>query len=310
MNWHLQIGVDRDLLKKVDPAQNERQTYILSTLSMMLVVVALICFFSTVIYTLVVFHNWAIAIAVGIFLSLVVFNLYRLFVMTALDVSGTSLEEIYMDHEKHYADYHEIGSDITNMSDEKIQEITSLSKEKLREKAEMDIGNKPLSFAHVLTMTLRVGILSIIALVFATGIELYIFKNQINDALSQLKQYSTAVGETWFVENILSPGQNDEFYIFDANSLLLVIDILQRGLGNWKILIDIIFLIIFLIPLALVFKSKELKQSEYMRELALSEITISFYHYLHTQRLCQNIMNEIKSKKIEFKKELTIKESV
>lgn len=310
MSWHLQIGVDRDLLKKVDPEQNERQTYILSTLSLMLVVVSLICFFSSVIYVLIIFHNWLIAISVGFFLAMVVFNIYRLFVMTALDVSGSSLEEYYTDHEKHYAENHQIGSDMTEVSDQEIQEITSIGKEKLREKSDMDIGFKKLSSADILTMTIRVAILSVIALVFATGFELFIFNNQINDLLEQLKIQYALHGENWMVENILTPSVNEHFYIFNTNSLLLVIDLLNRGLGNWKILIDIIFLVIFLLPLALVFKSKEIKQSEYMRELALSEITISFYHYLHTQRLCQKIINEIKNTGIKFTKSTSLKESV
>jgi hypothetical protein len=310
MSWHLQIGVDRDLLKKVDPELNERQTFILSSLSIMLIIISLICFFSSILYALIVFHNWWIAICVGFFLALVVFNLYRLFVMTALDVSGSSLEEFYIDHEKHYAEHHEIGSDMTNVSDEKIQEIVAISKEKLREKSQMDIGRKQLKFSDVLTMTLRVVILSIIAIVFATGIELFIFKNQINDVLEQLKNQYISHGETWMVENILTPGPNDQFYIFNANSLLLAIDILERGLGNWKVVMDIIFLVIFLIPLALVFKSKEIKQSEYMRELALSEITITFYHYLHTQKLCQKIIQEVKNKEIKFTKTKKLKASI
>lgn len=310
MSWHLQIGVDKGLLKKVDPEQNERQTYILSSLSLMLVVVSLICFFSSIIYVLIVFHNWFIAIGVGIFLAMVVFNLYRLFVMTALDVSGSSLGEYYVDHEKHYAEHHEIGSDIENISDEKIQEITALSKANLREKSEMDIGNKPLTFADILTMTVRVIILSVIALVFATGIELFIFNNQINEVLEQLRNQYISHGETWIVENILTPDKNEQFYIFNANSLLLAIDLLNRGLGYWKVVLDIVFLIIFLLPLALVFKSKEIKQSEYMRELALSEITITFYHYLHTQRLCKKIFKEIESKELKFTKSTSLEEVV
>jgi hypothetical protein len=310
MSWHLQIGVDRDLLKKVDPKQNERQTFILSSLSIMLVIISLICFFSSIVYTLIVFHNWWIAIGVGFFLALVVFNLYRLFVMTALDVSGTSLEEYYINHEKHYSEHHEIGCDMLNVSDEKIQEVVATSKEKLREKSQMDIGRKQLQFSDILTMTLRVVILSIIALVFATGIELFIFKNQINDVLEQLKNQYIIHGETWMVENILTPSPNDQFYIFNANSLLLAIDILERGLGYWKVVMDIIFLVIFLIPLALVFKSKEIKQSEYMRELALSEITITFYHYLHTQKLCQKIIQEVKNKEIKFTKTKKLKASI
>jgi len=167
-----------------------------------------------------------------------------------------------------------------------------------------------LQFSDILTMTLRVVILSIIALVFATGIELFIFKNQINDVLLQLKSQYIIHGETWMVVNILTPSPNDQFYIFNANSLLLAIDILERGLGYWKVVMDIIFLVIFLIPLALVFKSKEIKQSEYMRELALSEITITFYHYLHTQRLCQKIIQDLKNKEIKFTKTKKLKASI
>ena len=72
------------------------------------------------------------------------------------------------------------------------------------------------------------------------------FKNQINDVLEHLKNEYILHGETWMVENILTPGPKDQFYIFNANSLLMAIDILVRGLGYWKVVIDIVFLIVFM----------------------------------------------------------------
>jgi hypothetical protein len=222
--------------------------------------------------------------------------------MTALDVSGSSLEEYYLDHEKHYRENLDIGKKLGNISDEKIQEIVYVAKDKLREKAQIDIGQKPLTAAHILTMTIRVVVLSIIAIVFATGIELFIFSNQINDVLDQLKLQYSSHGDTWMVENIFTPNKGENFIIFNSNSLLLNLDLLVKGLGFWKIIFDIVFLTIFLLPLIIVFKSKEIKQSEYMQELVLSEMTITFYHFLHTQKLCENIFNEIQKQKISYSK--------
>lgn len=104
--------------------------------------------------------------------------------------------------------------------------------------------------------------------------------------------------EIWIVENLFTPDKGTNFSVVNTNSLLLSLDILGQGLGYWKLVIDFIFIIIFLLPLIIVFKSKEIKQSEYVRELALSELTISFYHYIHSRKLCKNLLNEIKATEI------------
>ena len=139
MSWHKQIGVDADLLKKVDPKHNERQTFILSSLTLMLFVISIICFFSSLIFSLIIFHNWLVSLFVASFLAIVVFNLYRLFVMTAFDVSGSSLEPYYLDHEKHYLEHIELDEDFSDFSDEKINGIVNGAKDILREKTEMDL---------------------------------------------------------------------------------------------------------------------------------------------------------------------------
>lgn len=301
MSWHKYIGVDSNLLKKVDPKHNERQTYILSSLTVMLFVIAFICFCSSIVFSLVIFHNWLVAILVATFLSVVVFNLYRLLVMTALDVSGSALEPYYLDHEKHYQEHFTFDDASTDLSDEQINGVVYTAKNTLREKTQSDFPNITTK-KHPLTMTLRVLILSIIALVFCNGFEIFLFQNQINEVLGDLLTLYNSKNETWIIENMLTPVTGSKFNIVNTNSLLLTLEILNTGLGNWKFLIDSIFIIIFLLPLIIVIKSKEIKQSEYVRELALSELTITFYHYMHTQKFCKEIIERIKSTEILFSK--------
>jgi hypothetical protein len=258
------------------------------------------------VYSLIIFHNWVIAILVATFFAIVVFNLYRLLVMTALDVSGSSLEPYYLNHEKHYQEHFTFDNESTNISDEQINGVVYTAKNTLREKTQFDFPNITTK-KHPLTMTLRVLILSIIALVFCNGLELYLFQNQINKVLADLLSIYTSKNETWIIENMLTPVAGSEFNIINTNSLLMALDIMNTGLGNWKIVIDLIFIIIFLLPLLIVIKSKEIKQSEYVRELALSELTITFFHYLHTQKFCNEILEKIKVNEIVFSK---IKKSV
>ena len=221
--------------------------------------------------------------------------------MTALDVSESSLEPYYLDHEKHYSDYVELDEDYSKLTDEKIKEIVYVAKDKLREKTALNPPNRDTK-RHPLTMFLRVIILTIIGLVFANGLELFLFNNQINEVLNDLVKLYATKNDTWMIENMLNPREGSSFSVLNTNSLLLALEILNKGLGNWKLLIDLTFILIFLLPLMIVLKSKEIKQSEYVQELALSELTITFFHYLHTQKLCKKIENEIKSNEFVFSK--------
>lgn len=289
MAWQLQLGIDIDLLKKTDAAVRDRQIRILSILSIMLILIGLLCTFSTIIYVLIIFHNWFIAIGSGFFMGLVSFNLYRLLVMTAMDGSGTVLGEYMSDHEKHILEHIDHDTDISGLSDTAILEKSAVAKQQLREKPLEEKIRSSTDVSVVLTMALRVVILSILALIFAGGIEIFIFKDPINTVLSQMKAIYASAGDTWMVEQVLTPAPDDEFYIIQSNSLLMVLEVLDRGLGAWKAVIDLLFLILFLIPLAIVFRSKEVYRGEYMKEFVLSSVTISFYHYMGTRKYCQKL---------------------
>ena len=57
MAWHLQIGFDEGIMKKVDAEDKTRQKFIFSILVIMMVVVSLLVLTSSVIYLLIIFHQ-------------------------------------------------------------------------------------------------------------------------------------------------------------------------------------------------------------------------------------------------------------
>jgi hypothetical protein len=293
MAWQLQLGIDIDLLKKADPNERDRQIRMLSLLSIMLIVIGIISTISAVVFLVIIFHNWLIAIGGAIFIGMVAFNLYRLLVMTAMDATGTILGEYLKNHELHIFEQVSPDAHFENISDQRLLDMAANAKEQLREKPLLDRTKKGIDFSTILTMMFRVMMLSVLALIFATGLEILIFKDQINQVLEQMKTLYHQTGDTWMVEQMLTPLPDDEFYLIHTNSLLLVLDVLNEGMGYWKLVMDLIFLILFLIPLAIVFRSKELAKGVYIKEWALSSITISYYHHLITQKYCSIIKTRI-----------------
>lgn len=298
MAWHLQIGFDESIMKKVAAEDKTRQKFIFSMLVIMMMVISLLVLISSIIYLLIIFHNWLVAIGAGLFLSLVVFNIYRFLTITAINAEKSGIGEYHIHHEKQYQDFidHLKMDEISKMPEDAIRKIVNDRKDSLREKFSEYYPNNYKISSSVLTMAVRVVFLSIIAMVFSTGLELLIFKSQVNEVLdATANSLRQELPESWILKNMLTPSNGEEFTLFHCNSLLLIIEVLQAGLGYWKLVLDLLFLIIFLLPLILIFKSKEIQKGDYVRELALHEISISFYHYLKTQQRCVDILNQIKS---------------
>ena len=307
MAWHSYIGFDENIMKKVDVEDNNRQKYIYSMLVIMMMVVSVFVFISSIIYFLIIFQNWAIAICASLFLSIVVFNIYRFITITAINAEKTSIGSYHLNHTKQFTDFiHDVKiDDIAKMQEESIRKIVNDRKDALREKfSDYNPNNHKLT-SSIITMTVRVVFIAIIALVFSTGFELFLFRSKVNEVLdASVTLLSQEVPDSWILKNMLTPRNGETFYLFNCNSLLLIIDVLKSGLGYWKLFLDLLFLTLFLLPLILIFKSKEIQKGNYVRELALHEISISFYHYLKTQKYCSEISNQVKKENLitRFKK--------
>jgi hypothetical protein len=301
MAWHSYIGFDENIMKKVDAENNNRQKFIFSMLVIMLIVLSVFVLISSIIYFLIIFQNWSIAICASLFLSIIVFNIYRFITITAINAEKTSIGSYHLNHTKQFTDFKQDVKidEIAKMQEESIRKIVNDRKETLREKfSDYNPSNNQLTSTFI-TMTVRVLLIAIIALVFSTGFELLLFKSKVNEVLdASTSLLAQEVPDSWILNNMLTPKNGETFYLFHCNSLLLIIDVLQSGLGYWKLLLDLLFLTLFLLPLILIFKSKEIQKGEYVRELALHEISISFYHYLKTQKFCSEISKQIKKENL------------
>ena len=290
MTWRRWIGFDDEYLTiSGNPEERQRQVFVFSMLAVIIFCLSVISGLSTLIYMLVIFHNWIIALLIGIFIGLIVFNLNGLIVITAFSAYGTTMAEYFNDHYRYYKEHVLTDEDIHDVTDEWIEQKVFYARRQLEQLPVFDIAPRPMTFSEVLTMALRVTFLCLFAILFSTGIEIFLFREQINQVLADLVNYYQSTGDIWMVENILSPGPDDEFVLLNSRSILLVIEILNSGLGAWKIFLDLLFMFLFLTPLIIVFRSREFREGGYIRAHILSCLSISFRHFLISKRFCQKM---------------------
>jgi hypothetical protein len=285
------LGVHKDYFAKVESVKSERQFWIYNLISIMIVVLGILAGFSFAIYSILIFKNWFIAVSCGVVLSLVVWNILNLIVLLSIIPRYTHLYEIWTDLEQIKKDYY--NKDLRGLSEEKIQEIIYDKKEELRNSRDVklrDISNISYFFKNLM----KVSILTLIAIIVGNGIELFIFSDQINLVLEEMR--SNGSGDTWMIENILTASSEKPFILIESNSILLDLEILNSGLNYWKLPVDLIFVFLYLMPLIIILKSKETTEGDYAKELALSEITTSFYFYLISQKKCQLELDNIEKK--------------
>lgn len=284
------MGYDDSLMESVGTEEiRSRQRLVYRMLSIIIFTLSVLCAVSSVVYMLIIFHSWFIALLVGIFLGLVVFNLNGLIVITAFGAHGTTLAEYFNDHDRYFREHLDPDEDLRNMSDEVLEARVKKARMALERLPTFDIARKPNSFDGVFTMSIRVLFLMVLAILFSTGIEILIFRSQINGTLEELLMHYRDVGDIWMVNEVLSPKDGKPFTMIQSNSILLVVELLCSGLGNWKVLIDLVFMAIFITPLMIVFRSREFREGEYIRAYVLSSLSISFRHHLITRRYCQQV---------------------
>lgn len=285
------ILIDDRLYKKVEPKIKRKELLVFGFLSAMIIVLSLISAIATFVYTSVIFKNLIIATIVSFFMLLVIFNLVRLLIVTSITAYHTKLGVFQLDHSL-------IFDNIKMSEDEekdqlKILEVVNRKKESLRIISKTK-GSHKKNLEQRITFVIKLIILTFLALIFATGIELLIFSNQLNDAFEAIKLLYADQPESWMLSQALNP-EGGNFYILNTNSILLAIDVLNFGLGWMKYLLDAAFIVLFITPLLISFKSKKIFDSNYVRELALHEVSVSYYSYLIKERACEKISESILS---------------
>jgi hypothetical protein len=276
------LGVHKDYFDKVDSKNADRQIWVYNLLSLMIIILGLMAGFSFAIYAILIFQNLFIAIICGLALSLIVWNILNLIVLLSIIPRYTHLYELWTNMEQLKVDFY--NKDLRDLTEEKIQEIIYEKKEELR--TLQDVKLRDISSISYFTKNLiKVTILVVLAIIIANGIELFMFSDQINLVINEMRTSKNI--DSWTLENILTVDENNPFILLESNSILFDLKILNSGLNFLKLPVDLIFIALYLLPLIIVLKSKETTEGEYAKELALSDITTTFYFYLLSQKKCQ-----------------------
>lgn len=287
---HLNLGIDKHVLKDTDEAIREAELRRFDLLSMMLVLVAFVAALAAWVFVLLIAHSLLVATALGTLVGLLIYNLYRIMLVTSINAYHTPLWEVQKNHEQLYQHIHVAHAAAFDEAD--IREMVEQRRQELRRLANDSQGYRH-DNGQMVTLLLKLGILAFMALVFATGLELFIFRNQLNESFDAIRSIYTAQPDTWIVRSALSVPAYADFSLLECNSVLFAIDVLRLGLGGWKVVIDLLVVALFIIPLILTYRSHEVIDSVYVREQALQEISISHLHYLSTQAACYKIEQEL-----------------
>jgi|GEM_PF-4128751 len=289
---HLNLGIDKKVLQHIDEATREAELARFDLLGIMLLLVSTVAGLAGWVFVLLIAHSLLVASAMGVLIGLLIFNLYRMMLVTSINAYHTPLWEVQRNHELLYQHIHVAHAAAFDEAD--IREMVAQRRQQLRQ---LTSGSQ--SYRHdnaqMVNLLLKMVILAIMALVFATGLELFIFRNQLNESFEAIRQVYATEPDSWIVRSALAIPSYADFSLLECNSVLFAIDVLRIGLGGWKTGIDLLVVLLFIIPLILTYRSHEIIDSLYVREQALSEISISHLHYLSTQVACYQIEQELAS---------------
>ncbi len=281
------LGLQDTHFSRMLPEEARRQKQIYGILIAFEFLLALAAGLSVYTFTAVVFQSIAWAITAGIFFSLLTLNLLNLVFLATLNPSDDTLYKNWIS--KKYS--------LKDLNDEKIASLKTNAeidaylfdvKSKIRTKA-LSFQQKKASFVFTFLRNLfLVSILTLLAVVVANGLELFFFRHEINKTIHDLL-LSNTLTDNWTKEHLLQQQGGKEFLLIESNSLLLNLNLLTRGLGNWKWILDFVVVILFLLPYVLMYRSPEFLKGHYMRELVLHQLEISGRHFILTRQKVMEI---------------------
>jgi hypothetical protein len=283
MELYTQIGIGPDTFATLSTEEGDRQKKIYSRLVILIIMTSILAAFSIFMFATIIFQSYFIAIPSGLFLGLVIYNFQRLLIIASLTPQDETLYLNWIDKKREFED----------LTDAKVMEFQSKAeREAFLTDKKMAFRNSTANFtarktgfgSQLIGKLIFVLILVLFGIIVANGLELFLFRGQINDSIEKLLQSKEVVVDTWSKKHIFTSTNGKEFLLINSRSLLVDLEFLTRGLGYWKYLMDFIVLIVFLLPIILLNKSGEFLKGPAMRELVLQELKITNDHYILSRR--------------------------
>ncbi len=283
MELYTQIGIGPETFATLSTEEGDRQKKIYSRLVILIIMTSILAAFSMFMFATIVFQSYFIAVPSGFFLGLVLYNFQRLLIIASLTPQDETLYLNWLDKKREFED----------LTDAKVMELQSKAeREAFLTDKKMAFRNATANFtarktgfgSQLIGKLVIVLILVLFGIIVANGLELFLFRGQINDSIEKLLQSKEVVVDTWSKKHIFTSTNGKEFLLINSRSLLVDLEFLTRGLGYWKYLMDFIVLIVFLLPIILLNKSEEFLKGPAMRELVLQELKITNDHYILSRR--------------------------
>jgi hypothetical protein len=248
----------------------------------------------------------AISIFVGFVFSSIAFLLLLLTLFLNMTTQHRDLYNKMTDMDTVFVEFKEL--DFKNISDEQaMKQVTDYTME-LREKNQIP-DNKVVYSSGIIVTGVKLLLIFILSLIVANGLEILIFNKKINESMHQINQSTTlreqlnylhdendlndiyGLNAKWLID--MTAVDSGELMIVDCHSILLCIDVLEMSLGNWKIFIDLLISVLFIIPFVLVKRSIYYAGGAFLKEAAITDIGNSLMFYFLTRRACERIKLKI-----------------
>jgi hypothetical protein len=320
LGLHL-FGMRKNLLHQLPEDVAKRQVNIYNLLALMLLVLSILGAASGLIYGLVIFNNWAIAVGCAVLLGFIFFLLLQLLLFLSLQTRFKEIKSQLSNMNNLYEQYKD--HDLSGISDEEALEMTTNYRMTMRESA-IIAEPTPFHFSQLIISTLFVSIILTISFLVASAIQIWMYRTTLNNTFFEIKN-STEIVElaeaskkqekplfleqkmeaVWTLQ-MLTPAKGEDFKFVNCQSILMTFDVLFSGLGNTKIVIDLLFALLYLIPFLIVKRSEEVAGGALLKEASIEAIGKSYLMFLLSSRDIQKTKRKIETT-FDYDKVLGIK---
>jgi len=301
------FGIREEYFYKVSPEERKKQFFAFNLLAAMFYVLVLLATVAGYCYGLVIFHNWIFAGITAIMLGGIAFVLLLLVLFLNMTTNYQELYSTMTDMSEVFKPYYD--RDLSGLSDEEAQRIVQTHKMELREK-NLVPDSPPFYVSGIFVSIIKLTLILILSCVIANGIEMWMFKDMLNKSMAsmlastELQQQLVASDSTgvhdnqiyarWTREMLTEPAEHP-FLLVNCQSILMINEIMGLALGKWKIVLDLLFFALYLIPFMIVKKSRRYAGGLFLKEVSLSDISISYMAFLLARRKCQQVKNMLEN---------------
>jgi hypothetical protein len=302
------FGIREEYILQLEQGKREEQFLSYNILAAMFFVLVGLAFISSFCFGLILFQSWTISFILGIGFAAICFILLLLVLFLNMNTNDSELQRKMNDFEAYYQSIKE--KRFETVTDEEALTIISEHEQLLRISNE-EPQKSEFHISQLFIALVKIILVLVLSFIVANGIEMLMFQGKMNDALSIIKNSkeinsvladtsSSLVNENmktnaqWTL-NMLTENPSEPFILINCYSFLLNFEILTLCLGKWKIVFDLFFAILFLIPFIMVKKSSRFAGGGYVKELMIAHISTTLLFRILADRKCAEIRKEIET---------------